>query len=147
MSEKQKWTTREEDLLISLDIVGADYKEMSERVGRSVSSIKGHIDTKRYQEAKTRALYGHSQGHNLVVGKVYTIHERSNSVHLEFLPAKFRYLGKNDDKVPKHVFQSVNAGTIMTFTDVQLAGYTFRSKNDKEEDVDDGSMDDFNTQS
>jgi hypothetical protein len=131
MSERQKWTPREEDLLIALDVVGASTDEISTRLGRSQSSVRGHQMTIAYQKAKDVAMYGHTAGSKFVVGRVYEIAERSNSVHMDFLPATFEYIGKNHDKIPKHLFRSINANRLLTFTDVQIYDYIF---NLKEED-------------
>jgi len=125
-NSKKPWTEEEFNAVLQLDIAGRTQHEIAQSIKRSFNSVRHIMSKDEYKQYKVATLTKLALSKTFNQGSVYMISEMEKLPSVAFLPSKFVYEGKTQGKRPKHIFRSVNGGYILTFTNIQLYGYTFK---------------------
>jgi len=136
MSSKPKrqkgklWTLDEHETALKMDLDGYSQYEIAKRIGRTRASVQSRMRTLDYMMDKEAIIHKALMNTSFEVGATYLISEKDPPICIKFLPGKFIYEGKTQGSKAKHIFKSLNCNYLLTFTDVQLHGYTFQKEGD-----------------
>ncbi len=128
MPGNRQWSSKEDALARKLRQQGKTYKEIAKILDRTEAAICQRLTSNIpiNTDLDEIALLSRTKL-SFTPGAVYEIHNIFSSGGLEFLPAKFRFVGEIEGKTGTlYLFQSVRGKYFITFTYAQIIGsYVF----------------------
>ncbi len=138
MPGNRPWSPEEDELARKLRKQGKTYKEIAQRIDRTEAAVSQRLSNVTPVDIDSRGPTLLSRTKlSFTPNAVYEINHLSHSRmrELDYLPAKFRFLGAVKGKTSTiYMFQSVEGKYLLTFTYNQIVGsYVFyRITNEQE---------------